>query len=83
MKNKVNKNELAVEVAKKEGGKQALSIGQIKEVIAITFRCLKKGYTGSVMINTIRYSLSRFILSLLLLLLFWVRRVCHQRLRMA
>jgi len=53
MKNKVNKNELAVEVSRKEGGKQSLSIGQIKEVIAITFRCLKKGYTGSAILKAV------------------------------
>ena len=53
MKNKVNKNVLAVEVAKKEGGKVSLSIGQIKEVIACTFRCLKKGYSGSAILKAV------------------------------
>lgn len=53
MKTKVNKNELAVAVAKKEGGKKNLSIGQIKEVIKLTLLCLKKGYTGSAILKAV------------------------------
>lgn len=37
-----NMNEMAAAIAKDEGGKQNLSIGQIKEVLRITLRILKR-----------------------------------------
>jgi len=37
----MNLNKLAVDVCRKEGGKQELSIAQVKEVIRLTFIELK------------------------------------------
>jgi hypothetical protein len=47
----MNLNDLAVEVAKREGGKEALSIAQIKEVLRILGDILREaGICGSILL---------------------------------
>jgi len=48
----INKNKLAVEIAKREGGKKSLAIGQIKEVLRITLALLGK-HKGSEILSLI------------------------------
>ncbi len=38
----INLNHLAVSITKKEGGKQQVNIGQVKEILKITLAELKK-----------------------------------------
>jgi len=45
----INLNKLAVEISKKEGGEQNLSIGQIKEVLRITLDILAKHEPSAVL----------------------------------
>lgn len=42
---RINLNKVAVEVAKKEGGKKSISIGQIKECQKLTFEELINNYS--------------------------------------
>jgi len=39
---KLNLNKLAEDVTRAEGGKKSINIGQVKEVIRLTFKKLKK-----------------------------------------
>jgi len=39
---RINKNKLAVRIVKKEGGKQSINIGQVKEVMKLYEGELKK-----------------------------------------
>lgn len=52
---KVNLNTLAVEVTKLEGKKHNLSIGDVKEVLALVFKAMKKMTLAEIMDIISRY----------------------------
>lgn len=52
----MNLNKLAVDISQQEGGKQNLSIAQIKEVLRITFTLLKDYESWDVLQTIARHS---------------------------